>query len=661
VTAAASFLALLVAGGALGHGAWRCAAALGADGALRIVAAAPLAAAAAALSLLALGRLGLSDSQFAVVGVAVALGALAHVRLPRPAPAFRRGLHRRERLALGAAVGLGVAWTAWILRYPGLGADPLYYHLSEAVLWAQRGDAGAGHPVLYVFPVEAYPLTDELLVSWVLSTSRWLGAAELWAPAMLALAVTAGVTGLRRAGGGLLPTALAAAAIVAFPAWARMLIGPHNDLAAVAWSVCAVTLAAGSRRCPGLLVPALLAAGLAIGTKTTTVPILLAAAVLLVRRPFPRRGLLLAGSAAAAVLGGVWYARNLVEHGSPVWPFAQLPWGDPIPPLFGEASARFLLTISRSLAADRIETYWDAVAAGPLLLLAAPVAAAFVRTRRVAITAAVALFAALAWSLAPFTGRPANPEIDFPFGTVRYLVPAFCAAAAALVLAAADARGGARRAVTVVLAACVVVSGLKALPLGFPYVPSAATLALGAAAGWLAVRFVPRWAPLAAALVLAAVFIRDTDHFGARHALNLRLESSPVIGFVAGQPGFEDARDPIYAAPATYSALAGDRLGHDLRFLPQGVSCERVLAARGWLVLQSTAGTRFNPANTALACLDGIEPTYAWGSYRVYDRRQTAIRSSASSSPSSTTEKSSSVIAAAAGSGSRRARVSSRS
>jgi hypothetical protein len=664
VAAAVSLLTLLVAAGALGHGAWRSAAALGADGMLRVVAAAPIAAAAAVLSLLLLGRFGLSGSRTLVVGVAVALGAVAHARLPRPAPAFRLGLGRRDRLALGAAAGLGVAWTAWIVRYPGLGLDPLYYHLSEAVLWAQHGDAGAAHPVLYVFPVQAYPVNDELLVSWVLSASRWLGAASLWAPAMVGLGATAAVTGLRRAGVGLLPTALAVAAIVALPTWARMMIGPHNDLGAVAWTACAVTLAAAARARPALLVPAVLAGGLAIGTKTTPAVVLLGAAVLLVRRPFPRRGPLLAALSVAVFLGGVWFARNLFVHGSPVWPFAQLPWGDRIPALYRDVGVTFLGTLPRSLQSGRADFYFDAVAAGPLLLLGAPLAAAFVRTRRVTAAAVVTVLAALAWGVSPFTGRPLDPRIDFPFGTERYLIPAFCAGAATLALATADARGWVRRAVTALLAGCVVLSAAKALPLGFPYVPSVFTLALGAAAGWAAVRLRPRWAPLAAALLLAVVFVRVSDHFGGRHALNHDLETSGVIGYVANQPGFEAADDPIYAAPATYSALAGDRLDHDLHFLPSGVSCDRVLSLRGWLVLGTPpVPTRYNPANTAMACLDraGIDPDYASFRYRVFDRRQTAIRSSASASPSSTTEKSSSMIAAAAGSAERRARLSRRS
>ncbi len=621
MTAAISFLALLAAAGALGHGAWRCGAALGADGALRIVAAAPIAAAAAGLTALVLGRFGLSGSQLAVIGVSVALGALARARLPRPAAA-EWSPRRRERLALGAAAGLGLAWTIWAVRFPSLGIDPLSYHLSESVLWTQNGDAGVARQVTYVFPVGNYPLLDELLVSWVLSASHWLGAASLWAPAMMALGATAAATGLRRAGVGLLPAALAVSAIVSIPIWARMLIGPHNDVGALAWLVCAVTLAVAARRQPGLFVPAALAAGLSIGTKATTAPMLLAAAVLLVRPPFPRMRLLLPALGAAGVLGGLWYVRNLLEHGSPLWPFVALPFGDAVPRIYSAAGDNLLSTLDRSFTDGQLGDYFGTVGAAPALLLAAPVAAVCVRTRRVVLAAAVAVLGALIWARAPFTGRPEDPLIDFTLGTTRYLVPAVAAAVLALALATADGSRRTRLAVSAFLAACVAVSAVKALELGFPDLPRIGTLAAGAAGGWVLVRLAPRWAPIVGLLVLAAVCVRVTDQFAARHAQNPDLRTSAAIAYVAGQPGFEASDDPVATAPVTLSALAGDRLRHDLRFLPEDVDCTKVRTLRGWLVLGTPPPTSYIPSNTAVDCLAGVTPVFDDGHHRVYDRRR---------------------------------------
>lgn len=622
MTAALSFLALAVAVAALGHGAWRAAAVLGAQGALRLVAAAPIAATAAALTLLILGRIGLSGSQPAVIASALALGAIAHRALPRATSAPRLWLTPRERLALGAAAGLGVAWTGWIVKYPGLGNDPLVYHLPESLLWVQQGDAGAVRQVLYLFPVGNYPLADELLVSWVLAASHWIAAASLWAPAMVGLTATAAVTGLRRAGVGLLPAALAPAAILALPIWAQLFIGPHSDLGALAWLTSAVTLAAAARSRPSLLIPAVLAGGLAIGTKTTTAPMLIAAGVLLVRPPLPRARLLVPALVAAGIVGGLWYVRNLILHGSPLWPFVQESFGDPIPALYREAGATFLGTIGRSLAGDRPGLYFEQLATAPALLLAAPVAAAFVRTRRVVLAAAVAMLGALIWSKAPFTGRPEDPLLDFTFGTTRYLVPALGAAVLTLALATADAGPRTRRAVTLLLAVSAVWSAVKSLQLGFPEVPPALTLTTGALAGAVVLRARPRWALPLALLALAIVCVRVTDQFAGRVAQNVRLTQAGAIGFLARQPGFDTGDAPVYTAPATLAALAGDRLTHPLRFLPARTSCDRVRALHGWFVLGTPPPTRYLRAVPAVACLAGVTPVYDDGRYRVYDRRR---------------------------------------
>jgi hypothetical protein len=620
VTAAVSLLLLVLAAGALGHGAWRCAAALGAEGALRIVAAAPIAASAAVLSLLALGRIGLSGSPVAVVGVAVALGAAARARLPRRPSRWAPA--RRERLALGAALGLALAWTGWVLRNPGLGIDPLSYHLSEAILWVQQGDAGAVHQVTYAYPVGNYPVTDELLVSWVLAASQRLGAAGLWAPGMVALAATAAVTGLRRARADLITTALAVASVVGLPLWARLLIGPHNDLGALTWLLCAVVLAAAARSVPGLLVPALLAAGLSIGTKTTTAPMLVAAGLFIVRPPFPRARLLTAALVVAGVVGGLSYVRNLFVHGSPLWPFLAWPHGDPLPRIYAEAGDSFLHTVRYSLSDGRLGRYFDAFAGGPFLLAAAPLAALFVRRRRVAIAAVVSVLGVLVWAQAPFTGRPEDPLLDFTFGTLRYLVPALAVAVLTLALAATDGGPRVRRAVLALLAACTAVSVGKALALGYPDVPSARTLLVGAAAGWLLAWRWRRWAPAAAALALACLYLLYTDHFAAHQARNPDLRTSGAIGFVARTPGFEASADPVRTAPATLAPLAGDRLDHELGFLPERVDCARVRALRGWIVLGTPPPTRYVPSVTAVGCLAGVRPAYDDGRYRVYDRRR---------------------------------------
>lgn len=659
MTAALSFLALLVAVGALADAAWRSAAALGADGGLRVVAAAPLAAAAAAATVLVLGRVGLSGSQPLLVATALALMVLARVRLPDPRAAFGLPFTRRERLALGAAAGLAVAWTTWVVRYPGLGLDALTYHLSTSVAWVQQGDAGAVRQATYVFPVGNYPLLDELLVSWLLAVGRSFAVANLWAPAMTVLTVVAGVTGLRRAGVGLLPAALGCAAVLSTPVWARLWIGPHTDPGALAWLACAAALAVAARQRPGLLAPAIIAAGLAIGTKTTTVVVLAALVVFVVRPPLPRRSVLVVATGVAAVLGGLWYVRNLIQHGSPLWPFLATPWGDPVPAIFRVIDETFAGTLRTSLEGDRPEAYVRALGLAPILLIAAPLAAAAVRTRRVLLTAGVAAVATLAWTRAPFTGRSPNPLVDFSLGTTRYLVPALATTTVALCLAWADGGPRVRRAISGVLGTVTVVSLLYALDLGYPNIPALRTLVFGALVGMAAAYFTPRYAPAVGALMLAVIVVAGSDGFAERHARNPDIASSPFIGWLEAQPAFTASEANVYAAPQIFSVLAGDRLQRELSLIDLDTSCATIRNLRGWLVLGTVPRTAFLASVPAIACMNGIEPVYADDRYRVYDRRQTATRSSAASRPSSTSEKSSASIAAAARSGSRRARLSS--
>ena len=590
-----------------------------------------------------------------MVAAAVAVWAAARLALPKPwaVRGIRPRLPAPERLALGAAIGAGLVWAAWVLRHPGLGTDPLTYHLPASIGWVQNGDAGAVRQVVYEFPVGNYPLVDETLVSWLLAAGRSFGPALLWAPAMAALTAVAGVTGLRRAGAGAASAALGVAAILFIPIWSALWIGPHTDLGALAWLACAATLAAAARERRALLVSALLAAGLAVGTKTTTAPLLLALSLLVVRRPLPARGPLLAAAGAAAVLGGLWYVRNLVEHGSPLWPFLATPWGDPIPEILRGIDVSFLDRLGPSLD-GRLDQYAQLLGGAPLLLLAAPLAALATRRRPVVIAAAVTVLAALVWSRAPFTGRAPDPVVDLSLTTVRYLVPALSAAVVTLCLA-----GG--RLWTGVLAVSAAVSLYKAVDLGFPDVPAAATLAMGLVLGMAAARVPPRLLAVGGAAALAAALLYGGHGFAARHALNPRLPSSPMIAWLASQPGFAGSKDPVASAPQVFGALAGDRLQHDIGLIGRTEPCARVRARRGWIVIGTPPFSRLRAPFTAENCLSSETPAYQDPLFRVYDRRQTATRSSTSSRPSSTSVKSDSSIAAARGSGVRRARSSSAS
>ena len=149
---------------------------------------------------------------------------------------------------------------------------------------------------------------------------------------MLLLA-TAGWMGLRslRVEGRI--AGLGVAAICLTPVLSHwQMNGVYTDLPSMAWLVSAAALSAASVERPALLAPAIVAAGLSVGTKTTTLPLagLALAAGLYVNRSHLRglvRPLTIATATALAV-GGYWYLRNLVDHGSPFWP---LLWGETVP------------------------------------------------------------------------------------------------------------------------------------------------------------------------------------------------------------------------------------------------------------------------------------------------------------------------------------------
>src|SRR5205823_1923305 len=47
-------------------------------------------------------------------------------------------------------------------------------------------------------------------------------------------------------------------------------------------------------------------------------------------------------AALGCAAGGLWYLRNLLAHGSPLWPFLAAPWGDSVPPLFARVNHSLL-------------------------------------------------------------------------------------------------------------------------------------------------------------------------------------------------------------------------------------------------------------------------------------------------------------------------------
>ncbi len=655
-------LLLGIALAALGGFALRVASLAVPGGSLRVLAAAPVLAAAMVLEALVLGLAGLGTSPVALTVAAVATWGAGFVALPAPAvspraelAAWWEGASAGAAAGAGAALALAVACAVWLARDPFVGPDGLAYHLPDVLGWIQDGRPGARNAVVARLPVENYPLTNEVLLAWPMGIARDFTVLAPFQVAFAVLLAGSVLAGLRRLGVAGSVRVAAVVALLACPLVVAQLNGVSTDLAALAWLACCAALCLGVRDRPALFALALLAAGLAVGTKTTTlVPAVLALgfALVVMRRgasakaagqggggsgwaDLSWRAVSLAALAAVGV-GGVWYLRNLVSHGSPLWPLVAAPWGDDVPPFLERFDSRFV---------DDPAGTWDARAAvyrtymaGGLALLAAGVLAPLVSRRRAVLGAsAAALGLTLLWTLAPYTGLSDRADLQaLGQSTYRYLLPAILAATLALALAA---RG---RAATIVVLAVLVGStawsAVEVLDAGSPFVPSAwlvlASLAGGAILGLLAIR-VPfsryrrlndTQVPVGAlvAVVGALLLVPAAENWTRRHALT-EFEDHELVRWIVEQPGFEDGDDPVAQTPIVNAALAGDRLRHPIPLVTEREGCAalRARARTGWVVVRTTPVPEWEATRRPVErCLrEESRPVYESALYRVYRAR----------------------------------------
>ncbi len=633
---------------ALGTAALRIAS-LAAPGGLEwLIAAAPIAAGAAAIEALALGLVGGSGDAFALTAAAVATWAAVHVLLPAPTirpleelARWWRGLSPGQRALGGALAGSGLVLLGWFLRHPLVGEDGVTYHLPIAANWVQHGQAGSVVDVSYGLPAGNYPVTNELLIAWAMSLSGSLVAVTVWTPLLVVLAAGAAWLGLRTCSVPPAPAALATAGLCVLPLVVGHLNEPSTDTAALAWLVCGAGLCAASRRRPALLAPAILAFGLGVGSKTTALPLAaltLALALYATRAQLRRIAPLLALAGVAAVgVGGVWYLRNLVDHGSPLWPFVALPWGDPSPRSI--ALLRYsLLDRPGATLGGHLGDYLDAVSGGLVLLAGALAAPLLARTRSVAAAAGATGLALLLWCNAPVTGRGDIPVLDgLALTTTRYLLPVLAAALLTLALAARERTTGGRIA-TLLLIAGVAWAVVDDLGLGFPSLPSGALLLVAAAGGglvgWAAGRVGipgPRAAAATAAVATAAAaggLALGASGYVARHTPTWKHPIAQLTTWFVAQPQFAHRDRPVAMAANLDGALVGDELQHRLDLIPAREGCAAVRArlSRGWVVIPIVPrlAIRGQPEGltpdlgSAPGCLSSLRPAYASGPFVVY-------------------------------------------
>lgn len=631
-------LAFVLAVIALAGASGRIARRFGARGLEIVLAGAAVFGTLAVLEWLALGVVGLGASSLALLLASGVTWVAA--RLVRPAAQtslwgafseWSRAQPAAVVASLGGVAGAGLAFFVWALRYPALGVDGILYHLPESIGWLHGPAPGSVQQFFYGLPVGNYPLVTEVLQGWGFCLSRsWVPATLLMA-FVSALFVLGGWVGLRALEVPALARGLAIASVVLSPLVLGLVNFPGTDTPAAAWlTVCGALVACAVRREPLLMAPALLAGGLAVGSKTTTLPLALLALALgflATRRVRPDWRTLALPVAGALVVGGLWYVRNLIEHGSPFWPLVATSWGDPVPPVITRFSAS-LLDRPRYTLSGNLAEYAKLVAGGLVLLAAVVVSPLFARSRAVWAAAGVAFVSVLLWANAPLTGRSTDPVFQsIASGTTRYLLPALCAAALVPALAARRA-GVSRWLALALLGAAAIWSLLETANDGFPTVPSLGPPLLGGLLGVGAAlaysRFtmprVPRalWAPIV--LVAALVLSQAAGGFLGRFARTVP-EYAPALAAFDARPGYRDRDTKVSMAPVLFAPLAGARMQHDVELMPVDISCAEVeqRVRTGYVVIvtsvsEFSTGVPYNAGR----CLAGRQPAFRAGQFTVY-------------------------------------------
>lgn len=627
-------LALLVVSlGAVGGSASRLAALAVPRGLLRAVAAVVLGAATVVAHALVLGLVSLGTTPLALTVASV--GTWGGVRLLAPSPAISLGdevamwwgaADRAWRVATAALLGSLVGWLIWLWRWPFVGHDGMLQNLLEVNRWIHLGTPGSQHRVLDIAPIESFPLTNDVAITWLASFGRSFAVVAPWTLGTFVLLVVSLAAVLRQLDVPKLVAAVVIAALVTVPHAVALVNTPKTDVPALAWLAACAALALGAREHPRLLAVALLAAGLSVGSKTTTAPIVgvvVLASLWSQRRALrPMAGLLVAALVGAAAVGGVWYLRNLVQHGSPLWPLQSAPWGDPRPPLFQFAGGTFLEAPRATL--DGQLGSWAGVAAGGLVLAPLGVLVALVgrdRTRRA--VGALGLLAVALWVVSPVTGVDNLPLAkDVLTSTTRYLMPVMGLGAIGLGLLARDARW---RGHVLVVAGAIVAWNLGAVSaISLEVMPSPAYLvvgALGAAGATLLSPSRPRLGPpgarrrlaIAVPVVLlvglAAGVLLARDGWTARHRQVLYFGGTPIDRLLADER-YVEGDHPVHMTNIAWSDLAGDDLAHDVTLLDPRISCEdlEALAVDSWLVLMDSAFLGDPDVPLARGCLLGRDP-----------------------------------------------------
>jgi hypothetical protein len=368
--------------------------------------------------------------------------------------------------ALVAGVVLVVMATAVrdTLPLTFIGLDITTFHLPHAASWIETGSLWQTDIYTPLQPYGYYPNNGELLYVWVLLPFdneflvRWvmIPLLGLWAVAAFAV--------VRELGGPPATGVLAASALMTIPVVGKGTVDHALPDILLYASMTAGLLFLLRHRRSGRrsdLVLAGIGIGIGFGTKwygvsTAAIALLVWAGARMLRERRARRAVL--GDAAvvggvAALAGGVWLVRNLVESGNPIFPVRVAPLGvtifdappDVVREVAGFSVAHYLGdpdVLFDILPAEIVE---GAGLLAPLavvfLVVAALTAQRSLRRRgRMIALGVAALVLAAAYAVTPYSALGAEGEPYLANFNTRYLVPALTVAA--LAGAAAARRAG---------------------------------------------------------------------------------------------------------------------------------------------------------------------------------------------------------------------------
>jgi hypothetical protein len=358
---------------------------------------------------------------------------------PRLAPPVQR-VQVAGAVALAGLVALQWAGPTLLALDRGIyGGDSLWYHLPFAAHIAQTGSVT---DLLFTDPLYLnwlYPQNSELIHADALLLFGNDFLSPLLNLAWLGLALLAAWCVGRPYGAGAPATAAIAALTSANLLFSRQPGNANNDIVAIALLLASVAILVNARQATarGVLIVAGLAAGLALGTKLTVVPVVgaLTIGVIVIAVSGERLRAAAAWIGGVLVGGGLWYARDLVAAGSP-FPFVdigplskpeELAGRDPYAIVHYIADFDVWGTHFRPGLEERLGELW------PLVLAAAVVGVVLWLWRAQPLErmlAAVALVAAVAYLLTPLgaSGNEGDPD-GFRLN-IRYLAPGLALALA---------------------------------------------------------------------------------------------------------------------------------------------------------------------------------------------------------------------------------------